>query len=246
MPSRPRLLGPVVALAVLATVTAGCTSSRVPAVDRSSGVGPSVADRSSSSATTAPDGSPVLAQGTCWTGTTVGADPQDVLALSKRSGVPYLAAARAVADRPAFSQGKKCSDDHAVEVFKVVRLPQLEARLRNYGPLLRVQAPLYTTVSHSVAQACMTKSLAKAAARTRLPGAVMSPALPSGASVGWAPAAPAQWAAGQRVFACTLTWAHPQSVRYAAVFTKGFPASQRTCIDTKSLAFVDCARRHDR
>src|SRR4051812_23774081 len=99
MPTRPRLLGPMVALAVLAAVAAGCSSSRVPTVDRSSGVGPSQVDSSSSSPPTAPDGSPVLAQGTCWSGTTVGADPQDVLALSKRSGVPYLAAARAVADR---------------------------------------------------------------------------------------------------------------------------------------------------
>jgi len=230
MPSR--LLGPVVA--VLAVVLAGCSSASVPGARATSGTASGV------------DGVTTLAEGTCWTATTVGADPQDVLRLSASTKVPYLVAARAVADRPAFSRGTTCSADHAVEVFKVVRLPALEARLADYATLLRVQGRLFATVAHSVAQACMTGSLARAAARTGLPGAVMAPALPAGSKVGWAPAAPAQWAAGQRVFACTLTWAHPQRVRYDTVFTKAFPVSQRTCIDSASLAFVDCARRHDR
>ena len=233
----PRLLAPLAAAAVVVAIAAGCSSTPLPGVDRSSEAG--------SGPPPGPDGLPVLARGTCWTGTTVGADPQDVLKLSASTGVPYLAAARAVADRPAFSRSTSCSDDHAVEVFEVVRLPKLEAKIADYAALLRVESPLFATISHSVAEACMTKNLVKAAARTGLPGAVMAPALPTGAEVGWAPAAPAQWAAGQRVFACTLTWAHPQSVRYESVFTKGFPISQRTCIDTKSLAFVDCARRHD-
>ena len=187
-----------------------------------------------------------LAEGTCWSGHLLGADPQDVLALSGRYGVPYLVAARAVADRPAFDKAVACDKDHAVEVFKVVRLPDLESRLVDYATLLRIGTPLYGTVARRVGQACMTDTLARAAARTGLAGAVMEPVLPSGASVGWAPAAPEDWARGRRVFACTLTWHTPQTTRYHTVFTKALPTGARSCILSRSLLFVDCARPHDR
>jgi hypothetical protein len=95
----------------------------------------------------------------------------------------------------------------------------------------------------------MTGDLAKAVAKAGLPNAVMTPMLPSGASgvsVGWTPASPDQWRRGQRVFACTLTWLQPGTLRYRTVFTRKFPTGKRTCIDSLALVFVDCARRHDR
>lgn len=229
MPSTLRLL---VAVAAVLTFT-GCSQETVPGTPDS----PTTSEGGSSSS---------LVEGTCWTATPLGADPQDVLKLSDRFGVPYLAAARAVATRPAFDERRDCGKDHEVEVFKVVRLPKLDQKLTDYATLLRIQSSLYAKVARSVAQACMTKPLAQAVAKAGLPNAVMTPALPAGATVGWAPAAPDQWAAGQRVFACTFTWAEPGAERYAEVFTRAFPTAKRTCIDNRRLVFVDCARDHDR
>jgi hypothetical protein len=227
MPPRARLLA-LLAAAVL--VLTGCSGGAVPRL----GGGPG---------TTTPGD---VAEGTCWTGDLLGADPQDVLALSKKYGVPYVAAAHAVATWPSFDRSVPCTGDHAVEVVKVVRVPALDARLGDYATVLRVRSRLARTVARSVAQGCMTGPLAAAAARTGLPDAVMEPALPTGATLGWAPVPPRQWRAGQRAFACTLTWKQPQPTRYAALFTKAFPTGMRTCIDSKALLFVDCARGHDR
>lgn len=238
MPSIPRLL---VVVAAALTLGAGCSQETVPDSSGSSG-----SPDAPGSATTTGKGGPPLDEGTCWTAAALGADPQDVLELSDRFGVPYLAAARAVATRPAFSERRECGEDHEVEVFKVVRLPKLDKRLTDYAALLRIQSRLYGTVARSVAQACMTKPLARAVAKSGLPNAVMTPALPAGASVGWAPASPDQWSAGRRVFACTFTWAEPGAERYAEVFTSAFPTAKRTCIDNQRLVFVDCARDHER
>lgn len=230
VPSYLRLLAAVAAVLML---TVGC-SDEAPR-------------RGERSATTTASGSAAgLAEGTCWTAALLGADPQDVLQLARKYDVHYLVAARALADRPSFEKRVNCADQHAVEVYKVVRLPKLDRQLLDYAAVLRHQTPLYDKVARSVSQACMTTSLAKAAATTGLPGAVMEPMLPAGASLGWAPASPEQWSKGQRVFACTLTWTKPQSLRYRAVFTRAFPTGKRTCIDSRALVFVDCARRHDR
>ena len=233
MPPRLRLLVALVAGLMLA----GCSSA--PAPKPGDGTAAPASPGSTSPTTT-------LAAGTCWTGIRLGSDPQDTLALANSFHVPYRVTARAVADRPAFSRSVSCAADHAVEVFKLVRLPKLEPKLTSYAALLRVESPLYAGVDRAVEQACMTKGLARAAALAGLPGAVMAPVLPAGAAVGWAPATPDAWTAGQRVFACTLTWSHPQRAGYASVFTRSFGADKRTCIDSASLLFVDCARRHDR
>jgi hypothetical protein len=228
----------VVALAL--ALGTGCSQAPLPGAGES-GTG------SATGSGSVPDPEPgSLAAGTCWSGHLLGADPQDVLALSGKYNVPYLVTAHAVADRPAFDKGLDCDEDHAVEVYKVVRLPALEERLTDYATLLRIQSPLYATVARTVAQGCMTETLAKAAARTGLIGAVMEPVLPSGAVLGWAPAAPADWGRGRRVFACTLTWQDPRATRFSAVFTKALATGERTCILSRSLEFVDCARRHDR
>jgi hypothetical protein len=240
MPSWLRLLPVRIALVVgVLVLGAGCSQAPPGAGESGTGSGPG-------SATGPPPKPGTFAEGTCWSGHLLGADPQDVLALSGRYDVPYLVTARAVADRPAFDKGVACGKDHALEVFKLVRLRDLEPRLADYATLLRIQSSLYATVSRRVAQGCMTDSLVRAAARTGLAGAVMAPVLPSGASIGWAPAAPGDWARGRRVFACTLTWQTPRSTRYRDVFTKALPVAERTCILSRPLVFVDCARRHDR
>ena len=219
----------VAALACM-LVLAGCSQSSLPG-----GGGDGGGDRPGA-----------VAENTCWTATGLGLDPQDVLALSKRFGVPYLEAARAVAGRPSFAHQVDCRKDHAIEVYKVLRLPTLDGQLTDYATLLRAQAPLYAQVARAVSSGCMTDVLAKAVARAGVDAAVMSPVLPEGATLGWAPAAPDRWVKGERVFACTLTWKEPGAVRYAAVFTRAMPTDERTCIDSKALVFVDCARRHDR
>jgi len=227
MPSLRQL----VALAAALVLTAGCSEGSLPGGGKSSGyVG----------------GAEDFAKGTCWTADLLGADPQDVLKLSTTYDVPYVAAARAIASFPAFAHRVSCSAEHAVEVYKVVRLPDLEAQLADYAALLRNQTPLYDTVARSVAQGCMAAPLARAAARTGLPGAVMKPVLPVGITLGWAPAPPQEWRKGKREFACTLTWTQPDRMRYQAVFTRAFPTGKRTCIDSQALLFVDCARGHDR
>jgi hypothetical protein len=236
MPSGLRLPATLmVALTLAATMlAAGCSRATLPG-----------ADDSNSSGTTG-DGETAVGEGTCWAAARLGDDPQDVLTLSGRFHVDYLVAARALAGRPSFGHRVDCGDDHAVEVYRVLRLPKLDEQLTDYATLLRIQTPLYAEVARSVARGCMSDGLAKAATETGLPGAVMAPALPHGASLGWAPAAPDEWTAGRRVFACTLTWDDPQSIRYATVFTRHFPTGKRTCIDSHVLAYVDCARRHDR
>jgi hypothetical protein len=230
MSSRLHLLG---VLAAVLALTGGCSQGSLPGRGDDSGTDGGV-------------DSTTLAEGTCWTDAMLGSDPQDVLQLSAQFDVEYLVAAKAVADRPSFTQSVGCGDDHAVEVYKVVRLPKLDQQLTDYAALLRTQTPLYDNVARSVARGCMTDPLAKPAASTGLPGAVMSPVLPEGVTLGWAPASPDQWSKGQRVFACTLAWDQPESIRYGTIFTKRFPTGKRTCIETRALVFVDCARRHDR
>lgn len=230
MPSRPRLIALVAAMVLGVLLLGGCADKAVPGAGGGAGSA----------------GGADLAEGTCWTGDLLGSDPQHVLALSRRYDVPYLVAARATASWPAFDRSVSCSAEHAVEVVKVLRLPALDARLTDYATVLRSGTPLARTVARSVAQGCMTGPLARAAARTGLPDAVMEPVLPDGATLGWAPAPPEQWREGRREFACTLTWKQPQRTRYAAVFTRAFPTGLRTCIDSEALLFVDCARGHDR
>ena len=233
MPSRLHLLALQAAVVVAALLLAGCSGGAVPG------------GSSDGSGSASGSGAAEVAEGTCWTADLRGADPQHVLALSKQYDVPYLVAARAIATWPSFGRSVPCADDHAVEVVKVLRLPALEDRLTDYGALLRPQTPLAGKVARSVAEGCMTGPLAQAVARSGLPNAVMEPVL-AGATLGWAPAPPERWSQGQRVFACTLTWKHPQKARYAAVFTRDLPTALRTCIDSRSLLFVDCARGHDR
>lgn len=227
MPPRPRLLA---LLAAVVLTVAGCSGGAASRLGGGSG------------ATTSGD----FAEGTCWTADRLGADPQHVLALSKQYDVPYLVAAHAVASWPSFDHGVPCTGAHAVEVVKVLRVPTLDAKLTDYATLLRGRSALSRTVARSVAQGCMTGPLAQAATRTGLPNAVMQPALPAGATLGWAPAPPDLWSKGRREFACTLTWERPQPTRYATLFTKAFPTGLRTCIDSRALLFVDCARGHDR
>ena len=232
MPSHARLLAALAMLAAVLVVAAGCSGGALPGVGGGSGSGVGASGE--------------VSEGTCWSGATLGADPQDVLRLSSTYEVPYLAAAHALASRPAFAHAVDCGADHQVEVYKVVRLPDLDQQLTHYAALLRTSTPLYGTVARSVAQACMTKPLADAVAQSGLPSAVMSPMLPKGASLGWAPTAPDRWSKGERVFACTFTWDRPRATRYSVVFTQAFPTAERTCIDTHALLFVDCARKHDR
>jgi hypothetical protein len=230
MRSRLRL---VAVLVTLLTVAAGCSKGALPGRGNTSSRG--------STQSNAP-----LVTGTCWTGDLLGADPQVVLTISREYAVPYPAAATALATRPTFARSQDCGSDHTVEVYKVVRIPALEKQLTDYATVLRTQTPLFGQVVRAIERSCMTDVLARAAARTHLRDAVMAPALPEGAAVGWSPASPEQWTKGQRVFACTLTWSKPTQLRYASVFTKKFPTGKRTCIDSTSLVFVDCARRHDR
>lgn len=242
MPPLARVVPVLAAVLVAVLALAGCSQAQPPGADGSgtpSGGG-------STGETGTPPQPGTFAEGTCWSGALLGTDPQDVLKLSRRYGVSYLLTARAVADRPAFDDGVACGKDHAVEVYKVLRLPELEKRLTDYAMLLRIRTPLYASVVRSVSQGCMTDGLAKAVARSGLAGAVMAPVLPSGASLGWAPAAPDEWAKGRRSFACTLTWDEPRETRYHTLFTKALPVKERTCIDSRTLLFVDCARRHDR
>jgi hypothetical protein len=229
MPSCVRLL---VALAGVAVLAAGCSHGSVPGVGGTRDV--------DEQGWTTPE------EGSCWTAALLGSDPQDVLRLSSRFDVPYLVAARAVADRPAFTHRVDCGSAHAVEVYKVVRLPDLEAQLTDYASVLKTQTSLYDQVARSVAAGCMTQPLTKAVGLAGVANAVMRPQLPRGATLGWTPAAPDQWVRGQRVFACTLTWAQSDSARYAALFSKALPTGRRTCIDGDALVYVDCARRHDR
>jgi hypothetical protein len=193
------------------------------------------------------DGAEVpLAEGTCWTGALLGADPQQVLRLSGQLNVSYFVAAHALADRPAFARTQDCRKAHDVEVYRAVRIPSLTPQLTSYAVLLRTDRPFFASLTRAVENACMNAVLSKAAAQSGVGGAVMAPALPDGMKLGWAPPSPDQFSRGQRVFACTLTQDRPSPVRYADVFTKRFGTGRRICIDSRVLIYVDCARKHDR
>jgi hypothetical protein len=229
MHRRPHLIALLATMLLVGGVLTGCSGGALPGHGGASG-----------------NDAAELAEDTCWTGDLLGSDPQEARRLSSRYAVAYPVVAQAIATWPSFARRVRCDRDHQVEVYKVLRLPDLEPKLGDYAALLRTQAPLYATVSRSVARGCMGAALARAVAKAGLPGAVMAPVLPEGASLGWAPAPPGPWSKGVREFACTLTWRQPSSTRYAAVFTGHFPTGSRTCIDSHALVYVDCAREHDR
>jgi len=187
-----------------------------------------------------------LASGSCWTDAVLGADPQKVLQLSKKYGVTYFDAAHALAAQPAFALTQACAAAHGVEVYKTVATSAVKPKVTSYATLLRPDRKTYRRLDTSLRRACMNERLFDSAAASGLSGAVMSPAFPDGVVLGWAPPSPEQWDRGQRSFACTMTQEQPGSLRYAEVFSASFPTQARTCIDTRALAYVDCARKHQR
>lgn len=188
----------------------------------------------------------ILGTKTCWTAATLGADPQAILDLSKTYAVDYFAVAHAVDRRPAFKLTESCSRPHHVEVYKVVPVARITPAVTNYASFLQFGKPAYRRLVAAVEQACMNEQLAGLAQRSKVPGALAEPAFPIGVDLGWAPPSPEQWNNGQRVYACTLSSVVPIRFRYDAVFTKDFPSELRTCISNSPLAFVDCARKHER
>lgn len=187
-----------------------------------------------------------LAAGTCWSSEVLGSDEKAIAGLAEDAGVDPEAARTVMANRPAFTEPENCAADHPVEVYQVVEVPGLVSQLTSYGSLLRTDLPLYRRLSRVVQEACMRPVLARAAARSTLPGLLMTPALPDGMHVSWAPPSPDQFAAGQRVFACLFHQEPAGRIMYADVFTRAFPTGLRTCILSKRLLYVDCARKHDR
>ncbi|MGO4255596.1 hypothetical protein [Marmoricola sp. RAF53] len=227
----------VAALAGLAAVTSGC----------SGGSGGGIGGFGGTTQVEGKNGAEVaLEAGTCWTGDLLGADPQRVLRLSTDLGVTYFAAARALADRPAFSRTQSCDKAHDLEVYRAVQVPALAPSITSYADLMRTDQPLYQQLDRAVTNACMAEPLATTAALSKVAGATAQPALPETMELGWAPPSPDQFARGQRVFACTLRHRKASTVRYDEVLTRKFPTALRTCIDSKSLVYVDCARKHDR
>lgn len=187
-----------------------------------------------------------LAAHTCWTGELLGEDPQLALKLAGTFGITYFDAAYALQDRPAFRTRRSCSQDHGVEVYRLVRASALATPVTDYGALMRTQTLDFSQLSAEVSAACMDKALATAARQSDVPGASLQPAAPAGVHLGWSPATVEQWNRGQRVFACTLTQDDPGPLRYAALRSSSLPTQQRTCIASGSRIFVDCARAHDR
>ncbi|MCW2856651.1 MAG: hypothetical protein JWR52_2266 [Marmoricola sp.] len=190
--------------------------------------------------------STTLTTETCWSGLRAGADPQTILRVAKQFSVTYFDAAHALADRAAFSRTRSCSEDHGIEVYKGVRLSDVTPQLTDYTVFLRPDQSEYAGIDQAVRRACMNQVLLQAADASGVAGALVEPAFPAGFTLGWAPPSPAQWAQGQRVYACTLAQEVASPLLYAEVFTHGFPTEDRTCIDSASLVYVDCARNHDR
>lgn len=189
---------------------------------------------------------PVLAAGTCWTATSLGSDEKTVRETAEQSDIDLAIASSVMGQRPAFTETVDCAQAHALEVYRLVELPGLAPQLTSYAALLRTDQELYLTLSRRIKRECLEPRLARAAARTGLPGALMEPALPAGMHLEWAPPSPAQFAEGQRGFACLFNQSSPGTFRYASVFTKAFPTRLRTCILSRQLAYVPCARKHDR
>ena len=187
-----------------------------------------------------------LAANTCWTSEKAGADPQRVLQISTQYKVSYFDAAHALAAQPAFALTQACGAEHAIEVYKVVAMDQVKPKVTNYAALLRSGRPAYRKLAVNVERACMNQVLLDGARSSGFAGAVLEPAVPATVTLGWAAPSPEQWAHGQRVFACTMSQAKPGVLRYPSLFTRGFPTVSRTCIDSRSLIYVDCARKHDR
>lgn len=189
---------------------------------------------------------PELAAGTCWTATSLGADEDGVRDVAEETGVDVATAAAVMGQRPAFRTKVDCSGEHALEVYRLVELPGIAPALTSYAALLRTDQELYQRISRRVRAECMEPRLARAAARTRLPGVLMDPSLPAGMHLEWAPPSPDQFEAGQRGFACLFNQSVPGTHRYTSIFDASFPSALRTCIRSRGLRYVDCARKHDR
>src|SRR5690348_1863657 len=85
---------------------------------------------------------------------------------------------------PAFSEEESCTEDHRLEVYRVLT-PAAAAGLTSYAVLSSTGGARYRLIADQMQQACMTPMLARVARRTRLPGAVAAPFLPPGAALSW-------------------------------------------------------------
>jgi len=187
-----------------------------------------------------------LAGGTCWSAERLGSDPQLALSLARTFGMTYFEAAYAIKDRPSFREKVACSQDHAIEIYRVVQVASVAPQLTDYSALMRTGGLDFAHLSAAVLQACMDPTLASAARRSAVASASLQPAPPAGYRTGWAPPTLEQWSRGQRVFACTFISEEPGTLQYAALRTAALPTALRTCIASGARIYVDCARKHDR
>lgn len=187
-----------------------------------------------------------IGDGTCWSGNLLGSDPQVALELSRTFDVTYFEAAYAIKDRPTFRTLEGCSGDHAVEIYRLVPVAEVQPEVSDFTTLLRTAGTEYARFSAAVAAACMDPTSARAARVSGIRDASVQPALPAGYRLGWTPPTVEQWGRGQRVFACTFTQDDPGPLRYSELRTRSLPTMLRTCIASGPRLYVDCARRHDR
>ena len=187
------------------------------------------------------DGPVSVAEGACFGGATVGGAADEVAKKLKTKQV------KALSDDPTWTDPVDCAKPHRIFVYGLVALSKdLDKQVTSYTKLLNTESKLYEQVRNEVNRACSLKvpGVRKALKQTDLKLQI-TPALNSDlAHLTFNPLPAANWAQGQRQFACLMTMEKPATYTLADFLTVlGKDSSLHLCYDPQSQP-VGCREPH--
>lgn len=149
-------------------------------------------------------------------------------------------------DDAAFDKVIECTEPHALELYKVVRLtPGLAGKVGEYADLLDQGSPLYRKIRDQVNDRCLAGSPYGKAQRAGGISVQLSPWLSAsgGLHVAWDPFPADLWAKGQKRFVCTFEQDKPGTLLFADLTTTKVPVAARVCLNTPRK-YRPCAGKH--
>lgn len=182
-----------------------------------------------------------VAVGDCFVGRQVGDQAGKLADQIKTKSLPALA------DDPTWTDKVDCAKAHRLFVYGIVGLPKdLDQQVTKYSQLLKTESELYAQVRTAVNTQCSRSlpGVGKALRKTDLKLQILPAVNGDVAQLTFNPLPYANWQAGQRQFACLLSFDKPSTLTLADFMTgQGQDSSLHLCYDPNSQP-VSCAESH--